>query len=111
MTETTLPFPFRFPEPGENTTHAGLCQECVNAPIVQTPCPHPASTAAIIPMVVPDEEGLGILKARPASQEPSDKDGCEVCGLWKVEHADAGHPFVHVGRGGRRPKFIAGAKR
>lgn len=101
MTETTLQFPFRFAEPGEDTTHAGLCVQCVNAPIVQTPCPHTATT--------PDEEGSGTHPAKPANNEPSEKGGCEVCGLWQVEHTDAGHPFVHVGRGG--PKFIAGAKR
>lgn len=111
MTDETLPFPFRFPEPGEDTTHAGLCQECVNAPIVQTPCPH---TTAIIPFVkhaekpVEDEEGSGIRAARPAVNEPSERGECEVCGMWAVEHKDENHPYTPTGR---KPKFIVGAKR
>lgn len=115
MTQETLPFPFRFPEPGEDTTTAGLCKTCLDSPIVQEPCPH---TTAIVPCVkradvVPaDEEGSGIRQARPAANEPSERGGCEVCGLWAIEHisSEHGHPFTPM-RGGRRPKFISGAKR
>ena len=111
MTDTALPFPFRFPEPDEDITRAGLCQECLNAPIVQTPCPHsvtiPMSSVSVMPAT--PEEGEGKVVARPATNEPSMKGECEVCGLWAVEHEDkeVGHQFTPIGK----TRYIADAKR
>lgn len=108
MTDETLPFPFRFPEPGEDTTAAGLCKVCLDAPIVQTPCPHEG--LALAPALPPAPVERDVVKPmRQATNEPTERGGCEVCGGWPVEHAhgEIDHPYAP--RPGK--KFIVGAKR
>lgn len=89
--------PFRYPKDARDRDRAGLCEECLDSPIVQTPCPH--GTLAIVP--IPDMHS-----ARPADNSPSENGGCSVCGCWLDEHQAAGiefdHPYEPTARRARR---------